>query len=274
MSTSVIGLQRCLDFLHVYCYGWGLHVNTLKTKAMVLTKQRYKTERFMYNGTLIEYVKSFNYLEFEISHNGKFSNLIKDRVLKAEKTSNMVLQAIRTDKNASVKLSLSLFERQIYPILSYGCSVWSLPDTHNLIYLDAQNENQNARNIVSNILFNLLGRNVPIKYARKIGRKNTCIIDQLSIDYVFTMTSWKSCALPKSLVAAFENFKRKIPVIWRRCTPITWKGLSISISTPAVYVSMKSLIDSRLLIELGPWQLNTDCESPLEHRTGYWMRHI
>ena len=139
---------------------------------MVLTKQRYKTERFMYNGTLLECVKSFNYLGFEISHNGKFSNLINDRVLKAEKTSNMVLQAIRTDKNVSVKLSLSLFDKQIYPILSYGCSVWSLPDTHNLIYLDAQNENQNARNIVSNILFNLLGRNVPIKYARRIGRKN------------------------------------------------------------------------------------------------------
>ena len=53
----------------------------------------------MYNGTLLECVKSFNYLGFEISHNGKFSNLINDRVLKAEKTSNMVLQAIRTDKN-------------------------------------------------------------------------------------------------------------------------------------------------------------------------------
>ena len=172
LSTSVNGLQRCLDLLHAYCYKWGLHVNTLKTKAMVLTKQRYKTERFMYNGTLLECVKSFNYLGFEISHNGKFSNLINDRVLKAEKTSNMVLQAIRTDKNVSVKLSLSLFDKQIYPILSYGCSVWSLPDTHNLIYLDAQNENQNARNIVSNILFNLLGRNVPIKYARKIGRRN------------------------------------------------------------------------------------------------------
>ena len=61
----------------------------------------------MYNGTLLECVKSFNYLGFEISHNGKFSNLINDRVLKAEKTSNMVLQAIRTDKNVSVKLSLS-----------------------------------------------------------------------------------------------------------------------------------------------------------------------
>ena len=87
LSTSVTGLQRCLDLLRAYGYKWGLHVNTLKTKAMVLTKQRYKTERFMYNGTLLECVKSFNYLGFEISHNGNFSNLINDRVLKAEMTS-------------------------------------------------------------------------------------------------------------------------------------------------------------------------------------------
>ena len=80
---------------------------------MVLTKQRYKTECFVNNGTLLKCVKSFNYLGFEISHNGKFSNLINDRVLKAEKTSNMVQEAIRTDKNISVKLSLSLFDKQI-----------------------------------------------------------------------------------------------------------------------------------------------------------------
>ena len=88
------------------------------------------------------------------------------------------------------------------------------------------------------------------------------------------MTSWKSCALPMGLVTAFENFKRKPPVILRRFIQITWKDLSVSISTPAVHVSMKSLTDSRLSFEFGPWQLNTDCESPLEHRTGYWMRHI
>ena len=69
-------------------------------------------------------------------------------------------------------------------------------------------------------------------------------------------------------------FKRKTPVIWRRFIQITWNSLSISISMPAVYVSMKSLIDSRLLIEVGLWQLNTGFESPLEHRTSYWMRHI
>ena len=124
----------------------------------------------MYNRTLFECVKSFNCLGFEISHNGKSNNLIKDRVLKAKKTSSMVLQAIRTDENVPVKLSLYLFDKQVYPIFSYGCSIWSVPETHNLIYLYAQN--QNGRTICSNILFILLGMNGPIKYAWRIGRKS------------------------------------------------------------------------------------------------------
>ena len=133
----------------------------------------------------------------------------------------MVLQAFGTEKNVSVKLSLSLFGKQIYPILSYGSSVWSLPDTYNLIYLDAQNENQNARNIVSNILFNLLGRYVPIEYARRIGRKkhghNRSILIRLSsYDDVMEITraSQGSCY-------CFRKIQEKTPVIWRRFIQIT-----------------------------------------------------
>ena len=41
--------------------------------------------------------KSFNYLGFQISYNGKFRRIIDDRVSKPGKTGNMVLQAIKTD---------------------------------------------------------------------------------------------------------------------------------------------------------------------------------
>ena len=77
--TKFTKLHRRLDLLHAFCYKWGLQVKLEWTKAMVLTKQNYKPERFTYNVTLIECVKSFNYLEFQISHNGKWSNLIMVR---------------------------------------------------------------------------------------------------------------------------------------------------------------------------------------------------
>ena len=59
--------------------------------------------------------------------------MTKDHVFRAVRTGNMVLQTIKTDKNVSVKLSLSLFNKQIYLVLSYGCSLWYVSETHNLV---------------------------------------------------------------------------------------------------------------------------------------------
>ena len=121
-----------------------------------------------------------------------------------------------------------------------------------------------------NVWFKLLETIVPIKYAWSIGRashghKRSILIRLIFYDGVMEI---------KGLVTAFENFKRKNPVILRMFIQITWKGISISISTPAVYIFMKSLINSRLFIEFGPWKLNTGCQLPLENRKGCWMRHI
>ena len=60
----------------------------------------------------------FNYLGFVISPNGKFRNLFQERVLRM---ANMILQAIKTNNEVSVKLVISLFDKQISPILLYGC---------------------------------------------------------------------------------------------------------------------------------------------------------
>ena len=94
---------------------------------MVLSKHKYIPERFTYGGVHLQATKCFNYLGFVVSYNGKFRNLIHDRVLKATRMANMVLQAIRTNKNVSVKLAISLFDKQISPILLYGCPIWSPP---------------------------------------------------------------------------------------------------------------------------------------------------
>ena len=78
---------------------------------MVLSKHKYIPERFTYGGVHLQATKCFNYLGFVVSYNGKFRNLIQDRVLKATRMANMVLQAIRTNKNVSVKLAISLFDK-------------------------------------------------------------------------------------------------------------------------------------------------------------------
>ena len=98
-------------------------VNTNKTKTMVMSKHTFTNENFDFVKMSLQCVKSFNYLCFQINFNGKFRNLVQDRILKATKMSNMGLRAIGHNKNVSVKLALSLFDKQIIPILLYGAVI-------------------------------------------------------------------------------------------------------------------------------------------------------
>ena len=72
LSTSKRGLQNCLNDLKSYCYKWGLQVNSSKTKCMILIKQTNRSDKFEFHNTNLECVRSFNYLGFQISYNGKF----------------------------------------------------------------------------------------------------------------------------------------------------------------------------------------------------------
>ena len=124
------------------------------------------------NNTAIDYVNSIHYLGFLISRNGNIRATIEDRISKASRVAHMVLQALRTNRNVSSKLSMTLFDKQIAPILCYGSSVWAVPLTQNLLYLEKQPENQNTRDLVKNILQSILGRNVHFEYARRVGTRS------------------------------------------------------------------------------------------------------
>ena len=170
MSRSKAGLQRCLDKLRDYCVKWGLEVNVTKTKTMVFAKRSTLSPKFYFGKTHLECVGKYNYLGFHISGNGKFSNLIKDRVLKSTRVSYLVLQALSTNGNVSAKLSMSIFDKQILPIILYGCAIWSLPQSCNLLYIHEQPEGANTRTVVRNVLNRLCPFNVNFKSARRIGR--------------------------------------------------------------------------------------------------------
>ena len=171
LSLSQQGLQNCVSKLEVYCKKWGLEINEMKTKCMVMSKKRGPFRPIHIYNTPIEYVKNLVYLGFYISSNGNIRATIQDRITKASRVSHMVLQALRTNKNISAKLAMTLFDKQITPILLYGSSVWGIPPTHNLCYLEGQPENINTRSAVTNMLSSVLNRNVRFDYARRVGRR-------------------------------------------------------------------------------------------------------
>ena len=169
MSLSRAGLQNCLDKLSKYCKQWGLEVNVDKTKILVFGN-KYVSETFMYDGIPLKQVKTFLYLGFLLSYNGNISSVMNDRIQKATKVSNMILRAIRTNKNVSTKLAMSIYDTQISPVLLYGCAIWSVPKHGNLIYLENQPKAINTRKRVNEVFSQILGRNPNFEYARRVGK--------------------------------------------------------------------------------------------------------
>ena len=173
MSRSKSGLQTCLNNLQMYCDKWGLELNTDKTKTMVFSKRGSHLVDLSFRGIPLECVKNYNYLGFNLSNNGKMSHVIRDRINKSSRVANMVLQAIRTTGNVNVKLAMSIFDKQIAPILLYGTSIWSPPQSFNYLYVHGQPEGGNVRTVVKRLIANLCQREIKLEYTRRVGRNTS-----------------------------------------------------------------------------------------------------
>ena len=95
---------------------------------------------------------------------------ITDRHSKASKMANVILRAINMKNNINVRLAMSLFDKQIVPILLYGSAIWSISKEHNLLYLEQIPENENTRKIVSETLEKICGKSIDFLYARRVGK--------------------------------------------------------------------------------------------------------
>ena len=173
LSLSKEGLQKCLNNLREYCQKWALTVNGEKTKVMIFSKGKSVKANLTFGTNEIECVNNFHYLGFQISHDMKLKTIIDDRHSKATKMSKMVLRALRTSTNVSTKLLMSLFDKQIAPILLYGSSIWGIPSSHNLIYLDNLPEVGNTRTTASKTLHETCGCDIPFTSARRVGKASS-----------------------------------------------------------------------------------------------------
>jgi hypothetical protein len=103
---------------------------------MTCSKGNSKQELFWCGGAHLDSVDKFKYLGIIVHRNGKFKEAIKDRCLKSRRAMYALKKALSSTGNISPKLALSLFDKQISPILLYGCPVWGSPTPNNYVYLD------------------------------------------------------------------------------------------------------------------------------------------
>ena len=130
--------------LNHYCDKWHLNVNVKKTKTMVMSKGSPKAT-FYFNNNTLENVKAYKYLGLIISNNGSRTRMVNDRVLKAKRAAFAMEQAISTTQNISTKLSMSLFDKQIEPILLYGSQIWDIPSSTHSLKLKGDTLDTNTR---------------------------------------------------------------------------------------------------------------------------------
>ena len=107
---------------------------------MIMSNGTAKETELNFNGDLLEYVRKYKYLGIIISQNGNTSHMINDIVIKTKKALFMVKQALSTSQNVSVPLAMSLFDKQISPILLYGSPIWGIPNCSISIRIKANSE--------------------------------------------------------------------------------------------------------------------------------------
>ncbi len=84
--------------------------------------------------------------------------MVQDRVNKTNRAAFMLHKALSIGQNVSVQLAMTLFEKQLSPILLYGCSVWGIPDRMHYIKIKSEvlTNVDNIRKAIVN-LFNHIG---------------------------------------------------------------------------------------------------------------------
>ena len=88
----------------------------------------------------------------------------------------MLKQVLGYTNNISVHLALTLFSKQIEPVLLYGCALWGIPDNNRHIYIEVNNVETKVKNQVQKLLYDRLQRTVPTDEIRAYREKNKILV--------------------------------------------------------------------------------------------------
>ena len=100
---------------------------------MTCGKGNTKQETFFFNNEKLEFVNTFKYLGIMLDRSASFKHANAERCKKAKRAMFMVSKALSTTGTVNIKMALSVFDKQIIPILLYGSSIWALPKCHNYV---------------------------------------------------------------------------------------------------------------------------------------------
>jgi hypothetical protein len=135
LSTSAAGLQRQLGMLQQYCERWGLTVNTVKTKLVLLSGERTQQAalqtaqraRLSFGGVSLEVVSSFKYLGITFHSSFCLAGAAAPvRVAAARAAMHKCRARSAALGIEAAPVQLQLFSSLVDSVLSYGAGVWGM----------------------------------------------------------------------------------------------------------------------------------------------------
>ena len=142
---------------------------------MVFSKGTVKNKdfEFYYKNEILETVNEYTYLGFKITSNNKISNIMQDRIDKANRVTNVIRKCMYTTGNVNVNLALTLFDKQVVPTLLYGVAVWSVPQQTNNIYVEnIPGNTSKIKEYLSEKFRIIVGKEVSVNMLKKISSNN------------------------------------------------------------------------------------------------------
>lgn len=193
-SRSKTGLQKCLNNLEIYCNKWGLQVNKDKTKCMIMSIGNPKPQNFIFEDKTLENVNYYKYLGVQVQRNGKYKNAIAQRISKANRAIHVLKQILGYSTPVSAKLAMSLFDKQIVPIILYGSVLWGIPDSNRYIKIQINKLNVKIKSQVQSILNKRMNRDIKINEIKVLRSKGEVLVklnnSQDKIDLIYSNKSY------------------------------------------------------------------------------------
>ena len=130
ISDTIVGLQRQLHLLRVYCSECKLVVNIVKTNLIVFKKggRLSQHETWYYDRNLLEVIKCFTYVGLTFTMQLLYQHMCLDLAKKGKRVLASFISSSYDYGQIPKHIFFKLFDTQIVPILIYGSETWGFKE--------------------------------------------------------------------------------------------------------------------------------------------------
>nr|VZI50652.1 unnamed protein product [Spirometra erinaceieuropaei] len=130
-TTSEVEMPRSMDLFSAACENFGLVINTQKTVVMHQPAPNSATAhnaspQISANGTQLQVVENFPYLDSTLSRNTMIDDEVANRISKASQAFGHLKSTVWNRHGLHLSTRLKMYKAVILPTLLYGAETWTV----------------------------------------------------------------------------------------------------------------------------------------------------